>query len=148
MVTVEGYALPDDRGYDAREHVWVLVEAEATGGDGVDVRIGIDALGAELLGEVVYVELTPAGRDVKRGDVLGSLEAEKMVRPLLAPVSGRLLEVNEAVGRDPGLVNRDPYQAGWLVRIRASRWGEERDGLLFGERARAWARAEIEASRR
>lgn len=156
MPTVEGYRFPDDRWYDGREHVWVLVESVATDGDGVtagaeatvDVRIGVDALGAELLGEVVYVELLDAAPEIRRGAAIGSLEAEKMVRPLLAPVTGSVLEVNSAVRANPRLLNQDPYGTGWLARMRATRWAAEHTALLVGERAvMAWAQAELEANR-
>lgn len=137
--TVEGFRFPDDRWYDPREHLWVRPEAEGI------VRVGLDEMGQEALGEVVYVDLTAAGREVRRGQALGSLEAEKMVRPVLAPVSGTLVEVNEAVLATPRLLNSDPYGQGWLFRLQAPRWAEERAALLFGNEAvLAWARAELE----
>jgi glycine cleavage system H protein len=149
MAKIEGYEFPTDRWYDPREHVWVLPEdAVADGTAVVDVRMGIDALGQALLGEVVYLELVEPGREIRRGQVIGSVEAEKMVRPVAAPVSGVVVEVNAAVRTTPRFLNRAPYDAGWLVRIRADRWEAERQDLLFGEAAvTAWARSEIEASR-
>lgn len=152
MATVEGYEFPDDRWYDPREHLWVLPEAEAGEGGRHDaptlVTVGVDALGQELLGEVVYVQLPKPGAEVRRGEAAGSLEAEKMVRPIVAPVSGIVLEANEAVLPAPRLLNRAPYGEGWLFRVRASRWIEERGELLHGEAAvAAWARDEIEANR-
>jgi glycine cleavage system H protein len=142
MATVEAYEFPADRWYDPAEHLWV-----APGMDGT-LAVGVDALGAELLGEVVYVQLPAPGLAVVRGEAIGSLEAEKMVRPLLAPASGTVVEINEAVRAAPRLLNTDPYGAGWLVRLRAARWDAERAGLLHGDAAvAAWARAEIEANR-
>lgn len=142
VAKVDGYEFPGDRWYDPREHLWVLPEAEGTG------RLGLDALGQEMLGAVVYVQLAEPGRAVRRGEALGSLEAEKMVRPLLAPVSGTVLEVNQAVLASPRLLNADPYGAGWLCRLAISRWSEEGDDLLHDPAAvEGWARAEIEASR-
>jgi glycine cleavage system H protein len=148
-VSVSADDFPADRWYQAREHLWCAPAAGDDGGPAsVLVTVGLDALGAELLGEVVYVELPGAGRTVARGEALGSLEAEKMVRPLLAPLSGTVVEVNPAVLATPRLLNRDPYGAGWLVRLRAARWDAERRDLLHGEAAvAAWARAEIEAHR-
>jgi len=148
MASVESYEFPADRWYDPREHLWVLPEGGAmAAGPIVEVRIGIDALGQALLGEVVYLELLEPGPEVRRGQVIGSLEAEKMVRPVVAPVSGFVFEVNAAARATPGLLNRAPYDAGWLVRIRAARWALERQELLFGEAAvSAWAQAEIEAN--
>ena len=148
MATVERYDFPDDRWYDAREHLWVLPEAQTAGATRTVASVGVDALGQELLGDVVYVQLPEPGAEVRRGDALGSLEAEKMVRPIVAPVSGTVLEANQAVLATARLLNREPYGDGWLFRIRASRWDEERRDLLHGEAAvTAWARGEIEANR-
>lgn len=140
MAKVDAYDFPPELWYDPREHLWVRVEA-----DGATVTVGIDAMGQEALGEVVYVDLAGAGREVRRGDALGSLEAEKMVRPVLAPVSGTLVEANDAVVAAPRLLNSDPYGGGWLFKIRASRWTAERRELLHGDDAVVtWARAELE----
>ncbi|OGL16380.1 MAG: hypothetical protein A3F92_15665 [Candidatus Rokubacteria bacterium RIFCSPLOWO2_12_FULL_71_22] len=156
MATVERYRFPPDLWYESREHLWVRVERGDAGGAAPDVgrdgaptvTIGIDEMGQEALGEVVYVDLLGAGAAVRRGAALGSLEAEKMVRPVLAPVSGTLLDVNDALLAAPRLLNSDPYGAGWLVRIRASRWEAERADLLHGDEAvAAWARRELEAER-
>jgi glycine cleavage system H protein len=145
MATVDAYEFPADRWYHPLEHLWCAVEGAAP--EPV-VTVGVDALGAELLGEVVYVQLPPAGLAVRRGEALGSLEAEKMVRPLLAPVSGTVVAANEAVLATPRLLNRDPYGAGWLLRLRAERWDAERGDLLHEPAAvTAWARAELEANR-
>lgn len=150
MPSVEGYDFPADRWYEPREHLWLRPEPVGAGPDaGTVVTVGVDALGQELLGEVVYVELVEAGAEVRRGDALGSLEAEKMVRPVLAPVSGRVVEVNGAVAARPRLLNTAPYGEGWLFRVRAARWTEESADLVHGAAAILdWARAEVEASRR
>lgn len=140
---IEGYDFPDDLWYDAREHLWLRPERQA--GEWV-VTVGIDAAGQDALGEVVYVQLTEAGRVVARGEPLGSLEAEKMVRPLLAPVAGVVHDVNRGLLAAPHLLNRDPYGEGWLVRIRAQNWEAERGQFLHGEAAvREWVRAELQA---
>ena len=153
MATIEAYNFPADLWYDPLEHLWVRVDADSPEMDSrhaeaaapPTVTIGVDAIGQEALGEVVYVDLAGAGREVGRGEALGSLEAEKMVRPVLAPVSGTVVDVNEAVLATPRLVNSDPYGLGWLVKIRASRWAAERSELLHGDDAVAvWARGELE----
>ena len=156
MAKVEDYRFPSELWYDAREHLWVRPESGTTGVDSPNVgregaptvTIGIDEMGQEALGEVVYVELAAAGRQVKRGEAIGSLEAEKMVRPVVAPVSGTLVDVNDAVIATPRLLNSDPYSGGWLFKIRARRWAAERAELLHGvDAVAAWARNELEAKR-
>ena len=152
MASVERYYFPADRWYESREHLWVLPDEPGGAADPpatpVIVTVGVDALGQELLGDVAYVELPEPGAELRRGEAVGSLEAEKMVRPIVAPVSGAVLVVNEALLATPRLLNREPYGEGWLFRVRASRWHEERDDLLHDEAAVAdWAREEIEANR-
>lgn len=143
MARIDGYDFPDDLWYDPREHLWLRPSGER-----VEwlVTVGVDAVGQDALGGVVHVQLAGAGRRVVRGEAIGSLEAEKMVRPVVAPISGILAEVNGALLAAPRLLNRDPYGDGWLFRVRAVEWERERGDLLHGEPAvRAWVRAELEA---
>lgn len=143
MARIEGYDFPDDLWYHPREHLWLRPERE--GGQWI-VTVGVDAVGQDALGEVVYVQLTEAGRAVTRGEAVGSLEAEKMVRPVLAPLSGTLSEVNGALMAAPRILNRDPYGQGWIFRMQARNWQGEREELLNGEtRVRAWIIAELQA---
>jgi len=143
VARIEGYDFPDDLWYHSREHLWLRPERE--GGRWV-VTVGVDAVGQDALGEVVYVQLTEAGRAVGRGEAVGSLEAEKMVRPVLAPLSGTLAEVNAALMAAPRLLNREPYGQGWILRMQARDWEGEREELLHGEeRVRAWIIAELQA---
>jgi len=143
MARIEGYEFPDDLWYDPREHLWLR---PARQGETWLVTVGIDAVGQDALGEVVYVQLIEAGRTVARGDAVGSIEAEKMVRPVLASVSGTLVEVNGALLAAPRLLNRNPYGEGWLLRIQAANWEGERGDLLRGEDVvTAWIRAELQA---
>jgi glycine cleavage system H protein len=144
-VRVAGYEFPADRWYEPREHLWI--QRGRDGAEGL-VTIGLDAVAQEALGEVVYVQLVEPGLVLARRDALGSLEAEKMVRPLLAPVSGAVGDVNRAVLGNPRLVNADPYGAGWLVRLRATRWEAEQAELLWGTGpVTAWIEAEVRADR-
>ncbi len=143
MARIDRYDYPDDRWYDRREHLWLHAVRQ---GEGWLVTVGLDALGQEALGEVVYVQLAEAGLGVTRGQAIGSLEAAKMVRPLLAPVSGTLVAVNPAVLGAPRLLNTDPYGAGWLCRVETDRWERERAALLHGDAAvTAWIRGELAA---
>lgn len=143
MARIEGYDFPDDLWYHPREHLWLRPERE---GWQWIVTVGVDAVGQDALGEVVYVQLTEAGRAVARGEAVGSLEAEKMVRPVLAPLSGTVAEVNAALMAAPRLLNRDPYGQGWILRMQARDWEGEREELLHGEeRVRAWIIAELQA---
>jgi glycine cleavage system H protein len=105
-------AVPTDRRYTA-EHEWVLA-------DGDTVTIGITEYAAEKLGDVVYVDLPSAGSDVAEGAVVGEIESTKSVGELFAPVSGEVLEANDAVVAGPELVNSDPFGSGWLLKVRVT----------------------------
>ena len=105
-------ALPADRRYTA-EHEWVLV-------DGDIATVGITEYAADKLGDVVFVDLPQAGSDAAEGAVVGEIESTKSVGELFAPVSGEVVEINDAVVDAPELVNSDPFGEGWLVRVRVA----------------------------
>ena len=132
------FPVPQDRHYDPKHHLWAQRE-EATG----RVRIGIDSIGLESLGEIAYVALRDVGTSITRGESMGSLEAAKMTSDIVAPVSGTITDRNEAVLRDPMLVNREPYGAGWIVEIEARVWSEDAKALVSGTAIPGWAAAEI-----
>ncbi|HLF48657.1 MAG: hypothetical protein HYR50_16240 [Candidatus Rokubacteria bacterium] len=143
--SVDGYGFPEGLWYQREEHLW-LNPSEPDGAGRREIIVGVDAIGVQALGDVVYVQLLDPGQSVLRGQAIGSLEAEKMVRPLVAPVSGSLLEANGEILAAPRLLNTDPYGRGWLVRIRASRWDAESRDLLRGAPAiEEWVRAELKA---
>ncbi|MBD3372558.1 MAG: glycine cleavage system protein GcvH [Candidatus Coatesbacteria bacterium] len=107
---------PDDRKY-ADSHEWVLAEGETA-------LIGISAYAAGELGELVYIELPEVGEEIEVGAEFGVVESVKAASDLVAPVSGEIVEVNDAAVDEPKTVNDDPYDAGWLVRVRLSDPGE------------------------
>lgn len=120
-----------DLGYDLEHHLWVArLEAR--------LRVGMDPLGVETSGTLSQLVLRPAGGHYRRGEAVGSLEAEKFVGPVVTPLSGELLAVNHEVSSDPGLVHRDPYGEGWLFDLSPSD-PEELELLVSGEEAVAAA---------
>ena len=102
--------VPDDRNY-TQEHEWILIE------DGVGT-IGVTDFAAGELGDVVFVELPDAGSEFSQGDTVGTIESVKAVADLYLPVSGEIVEVNEAVIDNPEIVNSDPMEEGWLIKVR------------------------------
>ncbi|MCB9433851.1 MAG: glycine cleavage system protein GcvH [Ardenticatenaceae bacterium] len=101
----------------SQEHEWIQV-------NGDEAIIGITAFAQQELGEVVYVELPEADQNFSQGDEIGTIESVKAVAELYIPVSGVVLEVNEAVVDDPEVLNDDPHGEGWLVKIRMSNVAE------------------------
>jgi glycine cleavage system H protein len=140
MRVIDGHEFPEGLWYHRAEHLW-LRPAEPDARGTRLVTVGLDALGAQALGEVVYVQLVEAGLEVAAGQPLGSLEAEKMVRPVLAPVSGLVAEVNRELGASPRLLSTDPYGRGWLVRIATADWARQSSPLVTDEaEVTAWVK--------
>jgi len=104
--------VPADLSYTA-EHEY----AKKTGDANV-IQIGITDYAQGELGDVVYVELPKAGAAFDRGAVFGTIEAVKAVSELYCPVAGTVVEANGALEQDPAAVNRDPYGAGWMIKLK------------------------------
>lgn len=104
-------------------HEWVREEENEV------VTVGITAHAQQLLGDVVYVELPEVGASVNAGGECGVVESVKAASDFYAPVSGKVVAVNEQLDDQPGLVNQDPYGDGWLVKI-AYTQSSELDDLL------------------
>src|SRR2546423_8645009 len=104
--------IPSDLRY-SEDHEYVK-----RSGNGSIVQVGITDSAQGELGDVVYVELPKVGATVARRGVFGTIEAVKAVSELYAPVAGTVTEVNPALEGDPALVNRDPYGAGWMIKLK------------------------------
>lgn len=111
----------DDRVY-TKEHEWVMV-------DGDVATVGVSDYAASELGDVVFLELPEPGSDIGQGDAVGTIETVKSVEDLYAPLSGEVIEINEAVLDAPELVNGSPMEDGWLFRLRVTD-ASELDALL------------------
>ncbi|MDP9193195.1 MAG: glycine cleavage system protein GcvH [Acidobacteriota bacterium] len=117
-------ANPEDNRY-AKSHEYVHVEGNIG-------TIGITEYAQKELGDVVFVELPQVGTELEAGDELGSIESVKAVSELFVPVSGEVVEVNEALVDNPALVNTDPWGDGWMVRIKLADVTET-DDLMTAE---------------
>jgi glycine cleavage system H protein len=115
-------SVPDELRY-THEHEWVSIS-------GSSASVGITDHAQRALGDVVYVSVPAPGTEVKAGEPCGEVESTKSVSDIYSPVDGEVTEVNEEIDKSPGLVNSDPYGAGWLFRIRLAGDGELPPGLL------------------
>jgi glycine cleavage system H protein len=97
----------------SKEHEWVRAE-------GKTVTIGITYYAQDSLGDVVYVEVPPIGKALKAMEEFGVVESVKSVSSLYSPVSGRVVERNEALEKQPELVNDSPYDNGWIIKVEMS----------------------------
>ena len=102
--------VPTDLRY-TKDHEWVRL-------DGDDATIGITAYAADQLGDIVFVELPDTGRTLEQFAAFGVVESVKAVSDLFAPVGGEVVGTNDDLKAKPELVNSDPYDAGWMLRVR------------------------------
>jgi glycine cleavage system H protein len=107
---------PDDRFY-TKEHEWLKVDGDVG-------TVGITDHAQEALGDVVYVELPKVGDKLTGGQTFGTVESVKAVSELFVPASGEVTEVNSGLDDVPETINKDPYGAGWMIRIRFSNKSE------------------------
>jgi glycine cleavage system H protein len=112
---------PDDLLYHS-EHDWARI-------DGDEATFGITWFAQDALGEVVFFDPPEVGASISSGESYAEVESVKAVSDVIAPLSGEVIAVNEAVSETPELVNEDPYTSGWLVRVKLTA-PEEKDSLL------------------
>ena len=103
---------PSDLKYH-EEHDWARI-------DGDIATFGITWYAQDQLGEVVFFDLPEVGKQVRRGDPYAEVESVKAVSDVIAPLSGEIVEVNDALSNGPEAINDDPYEGGWMVRVRLS----------------------------
>jgi len=95
----------------AKTHEWVRV-------DGEYAYIGISDFAQSELGDIVYVDVPTVEENLSKGDVFGTIEAVKTVSDVYLPISGEVIEFNEALATNPELINKDPYGEGWIVKVK------------------------------
>ena len=97
----------------SKEHEWVRVEGDTA-------TVGITAFAQGELGDIIYVDIDTVGETIAKDAIFGTVEAVKTVSDLFLPVSGEVIEFNEALKDKPELVNNDPYGEGWMIKIKIS----------------------------
>jgi glycine cleavage system H protein len=93
-----------------KKHIWLFVQAS-------QATLGLTEYGQQTLGDIVYIDLPPVGSRLEAGKRYGEVESVKTVYDLLSPVTGRVIEVNEVLLETPGLINKEPYGRGWLLKV-------------------------------
>jgi len=105
-------SLPTNLKY-TKDHEWISIEGDIA-------TVGITDFAQGELGDIVYVEIETEGEELDREEVFGSVEAVKTVSDLFMPLSGEIIEFNEELEASPEIVNEDPYEKGWMVKIKIS----------------------------
>ena len=113
--------VPENLRY-TKDHEWILIEGK-TG------TIGITDYAQGELGDVVFVDIDPNLKEIKNGQSFGTIEAVKTVSDIYAPCNGKVLEINPALANSPEIVNSDPYNSGWMIKIEIQNLDELKDLL-------------------
>jgi len=113
-----------------KEHEWIRVEGDTA-------TIGISNHAQEQLGDIVFAEVPEAGRRVNKGQEAAVVESVKAASDVYAPVSGEVIEGNQAIADDPSLINSDPEGQGWFFKLKLDNSGEL-DGLMDEDAYREW----------
>jgi glycine cleavage system H protein len=124
-------ASPADRKYHP-EHTWAKT-------DGTRARIGITDFAQDQLGDIVFVDVPKVGDDIVKDSSFGTVESAKTVSDLIAPVSGKIVEVNAKLEDDPETVNHSPYEEGWMIVVELANPGELESLLSASEYEQAIA---------
>jgi glycine cleavage system H protein len=114
-------SIPKELKY-TKEHEWVKIEGDI-------VTIGITDYAQGELGDIVFVELPEVDDEIEINESFGTIEAVKAVSDLYAPLTGKVIEINESLEDDPAIVNSDPYGQGWMIKVKLSN-SDELDDLL------------------
>ncbi|QIA06291.1 glycine cleavage system protein GcvH [Draconibacterium halophilum] len=124
--------IPADLKY-TQDHEWVRVEGDVA-------VVGVTDFAQGELGDVVFVEIETEGETLDKGETFGTVEAVKTVSDLFMPVGGEVTEFNEDLADDPELVNKDPYEKGWMVKIKVAD-ASELDSLMDADAYKAMIEA-------
>ena len=125
MTEIKGYTMPDDLYYH-EEHSWARV-------DGTRVTVGMNDFFQKEAGDIVFVDLPDEEEDVAQGEVCGKIQSRKWIGKLVSPVSGEIVQINEDLEEETGLINTDPYGKGWVLVIEASDLESELENLIHGD---------------
>jgi len=136
MAKIEGYDLPDDLYYHD-EHAWVKVESDGT------VTVGMNDFYQKSAGDTTYIDLPFEGDEVEQGETCGKIQSAKWVGKFVSPLSGEITEVNEELEDDCTLINKSPYDKGWIMKLKPSNFDEELKNLYYKDKVESWIKKEI-----
>ena len=111
MAIINDCNIPEDLYYDGEHDVWVRFEDDT-------VVVGMTDIGQSLAGRFIYAHIKEAGRHIEAGKSIATVESSKWVGPVRTPAAGEIIAVNEKVEEDPSLINKSPYNDGWVARLK------------------------------
>ena len=142
MVKINRYDLPEEFYYKQVDHVWVKIL------NSKKVVLGLDDFGQQLTGRIQKIDMYPVDAEIRKGKTFATLESGKYVGPVKSPVSGKVVEVNDAVLKNPRLINESCYD-NWILIVKPNNLEEDLADLVKGEEAlMIWIQEEIDDYKR
>jgi len=135
MAKVDKYEMPDDL-YYTTDHAWVKIE-------GKQIRVGITDFMQKMAGDITFVRVPRAGKDLEAGKNLCSMQSGKWAGKIAMPVTGKVVEANKDLASAPKPLNVDPYGQGWIAVIESANPADVEANLLYGDKAIAFVKEEI-----
>ncbi|MBL8516260.1 MAG: glycine cleavage system protein H [Betaproteobacteria bacterium] len=127
MPTLRGFPFPDHLHYLVEHDTWARLDPDG------NVTLGLTALGAHISGEFLDFMPKPIGTLIERDRAFAAIEMSKTIRSARAPVTGTIIEINEAVRKEAGLLDKEPFGAAWLVRLQPQDWARDSALLVTGD---------------
>ncbi|TAL64564.1 MAG: glycine cleavage system protein H [Bacteroidetes bacterium] len=121
-----------------RFHTWTHLEETGA------ARVGLDDFLQHITGEVKLSQLKNPGDLINKGDLLTQIDQNGKQLKLFSPISGRILDINSTLKENPGILNEDPYEKGWIYKIKPSQWMNETNSYLLAEEATIWSTKELD----
>jgi glycine cleavage system H protein len=137
MVKIGEYDFPDELYYH-KEHAWVRIESDGT------VIVGMNDFYQKSAGDTTYVDLPFEGDEIEQGETVGKIQSAKWVGKFVSPVSGEILEVNEDLEDDCMMINKSPYDQGWIMKVQPSDISKDLKNLYHKNDVESWIKKEIE----
>jgi len=135
MAKIDKYEMPDEL-YYTTDHAWVKVE-------GNQIRIGITDFMQQLAGEITFIRVPRAGKDLEAGKNLASMQSGKWAGKIAVPVSGKVVDANKDLAAAPKPLNDDPYGQGWIAVMEPANMADVEANLLKGDKAIEFLKEEI-----
>jgi glycine cleavage system H protein len=137
MVSIGEYNFPDELYYH-KDHAWVKIEPDNT------VRVGMNDFYQKSAGDTTYIDLPFEGDTVSQGETCGKIQSAKWVGKFVSPISGEIVKANTELEDDCTLINKSPYEKGWIMIVKPSNLKEELALLYHGTHVEPWVKKEIE----
>ncbi|MCX5779307.1 MAG: glycine cleavage system protein H [Firmicutes bacterium] len=135
MAKVDKYEMPDDL-YYTTDHAWVKIE-------GNQIRVGVTDFMQQLAGDITFIRVPRAGKDMEAGKNMASMQSGKWAGKVAVPVTGKVVDVNKDLAATPKPLNADPYGQGWIAVMEPANMEDVKTNLLYGDKAIEFLKEEI-----